>query len=238
MSKDDLQEIWEKQGSTPAMTKADIQAILQPQAKKNAFGLTALLWTWDSVIAGTLVVEGMNVYGLRANPVMLTIQIVLTLLTLMFLGYGIHLIGEMAALDRTADTLVETVRQRLHFYRTKFEIWLWMVAITLFFLSFAVVTMRHNRDGSGHIDRSGFDMIDAAVSVIYVLAAYSLLKLGSYPFVRELKAILSDLEHQITSETDQIRVVRNTWLRWLVVAGVLGTIVLVWLILRMMGVFG
>lgn len=43
---------------------------------------------------------------------------------------------------------------------------------------------------------------------------------------------------QITSETDQIRVVRKTWLRWLVVAGVLDTIILVWLILRMMGVFG
>jgi hypothetical protein len=216
------------------MSKAEIQATLQPQARKNALGLNVLVGIYIMVVAVTLILEGMNIYGLRANPPMLTAQVVLTLITLGFLGYGIHLVGEWAAMDRADESLAALLRRRLRFYRTKYEIWLWMVAITVLMLSFAVVTMRHNQDGRGQIDR-GIDLIDVGVAIAQLLAVYAILKIGHYPLLRELKAILSDLEHQVTTGTERIKEFKRTWRRWAVLFAVLGTILLIWGILRAVG---
>ena len=112
MDQDRLQEIWGREGEEQKMSKAEIQAILQPHVRKNALGLTTLLWVYVAVVAVTLVLEGMNLYGLRSNLPVLTVQVVMTLLTLTFLAYGIHLIREVSVMDRPDQTLVAITRRR------------------------------------------------------------------------------------------------------------------------------
>ena len=214
------------------MSKAEIQASLQPYVRKNALGLGILLWIYVAVIAVTLVCEGMNMYAFRTNAVMLTVQILLTLVTLGFLAYGIHMVAELAAMGRGDQSLVAVLRRRLRFYRTKYEIWIWMVAFTFVFLSFAVSTMPDSQDGHYQINRPG---IFIGVTIAQLLFGYAILKIGHYPLLRELKAILSDLEHQVTTGTERIKVLKKTWRRWCVLFAVLGTILLIWGLLRAIG---
>jgi len=207
------------------MTTTEIQAILQPQIRKSALGWRLVLWTYLAVIAGTLVCEGMNIYAFRTNPIMLTVGILLTFFTLGFLAYGIHIARELATIDQADESLVAKLQRRLRFHRTKCEIWLWMIALTAAFLSFAVSTMVDAQDGQYRINRPG---VFIGVILGQILFTYAALKTGHYPFVRESKAILTDLENQVTTGTDQIKAFKRTWRLWTLLLVVLFTIFLIW----------
>jgi hypothetical protein len=75
----------------------------------------------------------------------------------------------------------------------------------------------------------------AGITLGQILFMYAVLKAGQYPLVRESKAILSDLESQVTTGTDQVKVLKRTWFMWGLLFAVLGTILLVWGILRAVG---
>jgi hypothetical protein len=190
------------------------------------------VWTYLAFIAGALVCEGMSLYAFRTNPVMFAVLAAMTLLTLSFLGYGIHLVGEMAAIDRCDESLVVVLRRRLRFYRTKYEAWLWMLALNLPFLTFAVSAMRDSQDGHYQINRPG---LFVAVTVCQFLFMYVVLKIGHYPLTREQKAILNDLENQVTTDTDRVKTLKRTWRLWSLLLAVLGVILMVLGILRAVG---
>jgi hypothetical protein len=214
------------------MSKAEIQALLVPQFRKSGIGLHIVVWTYLVLIAGTLVCEGMNIYAFRTNPIMSTVGVLLTIFTLGFLVYGIHILRELTAIDLVDESLVAKLQRRLRFHRTKFEIWLWMIAFTVAFLSFAVSTMLDAQDGQYRINRPG---VFVGIVLGQILFMYAVLKIGQYSFVRESKAILSDLESQVTTGTDGVKALKRTWFVWSLLFAVLGTILLVWGILRAVG---
>ena len=232
MTEDIIQRLWDEGRKEPTMTKAEIQALLRPHVRKNAFGLGFLLWVYLVFIAGTLVCEGMGIYAFRTNPVMLAVLITMALFTLGFLAYGIHMVGELASIDRGDDSLVTVLRRRLRFYGRKHDLWLWMVAFTLVFLSFAVSTMLDCEDGSYRINKPGLFI---AFTTLQLLFGYTIFKIGHYPLLRELKAILSDLEHQVTVGTEQIKVLKRRWRWWSVLLAILGVVFLILGILKATG---
>jgi hypothetical protein len=214
------------------MNKAEIQALLVPQFRKSGFGLRVVVWTYLALIAGTLVCEGMNIYAFRADPIMLAVGVLLTIFTLGFFAYGIHILRELTAIDLVDESLVAKIQRRLRFHRTRFEIWLWMIAFTVAFLSFAVSTMPDAQNGQYRINRPS---VFVGVTLGQILLMYAVLKTGQYPLVRESKAILSDLESQVTTGTDQLKALKRTWLVWGLLFAVIGSILLVWGILRSVG---
>jgi hypothetical protein len=118
-----------------------------------------------------------------------------------FLAYGVQLLRELVAMDEADESLVAKLKRRLRFHRTKHEIWLWMIALTVVFLSFAVSTMVDAQDGQYRINRP---TVFVGVMLGQLFFMYAALKIGSYPFVRETKAILSDLENQVTTSTEDV----------------------------------
>lgn len=217
------------------MTKAEIEAILQPQIRKSDLGWRIVMWIYLAVIAGTLVCEGMNIYAFRGNATMLSVGVLLAFLTLGFLAFGIHLVYELATIDQADENLVAKLRRRLRFHRTKYEIWLWIIALTNAFLVFAVSTMADAQDGQYQINHPGV-FIGTLLGVIFFM--YAALKIGHYPLVRESKAILSDLENQVTTGTDRIRVLKRTWRLWGLLLAFLFAILAIWGFLRAMGWHG
>jgi hypothetical protein len=138
----------------------------------------------------------------------------------------------LTAIDLVDESLVAKLQRRLRFHRTKFEIWLWMIAFTVAFLGFAVSTILDAQDGQYRINRPG---VFVGITLGQILFMYAVLKIGQYPFVRESKAILSDLESQVTTGTDGVKALKRTWFAWGVLFAVLGAILLVWGILRAVG---
>lgn len=206
------------------MSKLELQAILQPRIDKTARAWRLVVWMYMALVAVTLVCEGMNIYAFRTQPVMLAVGIGLVLSTLGFLGYGVHLMSEMAAIEHTDESLVAKLRRRLRFHGSKCEIWLWLTALSCVFLSFAVSTMADADLGTYRINRP---LVFGATLLGQLLFMYAVLKVGQYPFVRESRAILKDLERQVTRETERVRALERHWRLW----GALLVIVFVLLLL-------
>ncbi len=210
------------------MTRAEIQSLLQPRIRKNAFPLSLWVWFYVAVTAGTLILHGINIHGYWTNPTMLAVQIAATLLSLAFLGYGIYLIGEIGRMERADESVLATLRRRLHFHRTKFEVWMWIIAATVYLLQFAINTMIDNDGGVYRINQPAFFV---GVSVGLLALMYAVMKIAQYPVVRELRAMTSDLENEVTDNTRQVEGMRRAWLRWNVLIAIILSGFLIWGIL-------
>jgi hypothetical protein len=232
VNKDILQEIWDKGRKEPTMSKAEIEAILQPQIRKSAFSGRILVWTYLALIAVTLVCDGMNICAFRFQPAMLTTGVLLTVLTLVFLAFGVHVLRELTTIEQADESLVAKLQRRLHFYRTKYEIWLVMIALAVAFLTFAVSTLADAQNGHYRINHPA---VFVGFSLVQILFMYAILKIGHYALVRESKEILNDLENQVTTGTEQIKALKRRWRLWTLLFAVLGIVLLIWGILRAIG---
>jgi len=225
MSNDIIQDIWDKKPEEQTMTQADIQAILAPRIRKNAFSLTMWVWVYLMVTAGTLVLHGINIHGYRTNPTMLVVQIAATVLSLGFIGYGIHLVGELGRMERADESVLATLRRRLRFHRSKFEIWIWIITATAYLLQFAINTMVDNQAGVYRINKPG---VFIGVSIVMILLLYGVMKIAQYPVVQELRAMASDLEHEVTENTQRVDVLKRTWRVWGILIAIVCLALLVW----------
>ena len=211
------------------MSKAEIQVMLQPTLRKSARSWFVLVWIYLAFIAITLVCEGMSMYAFRSQSVMLAVLATMTALTAGFLAYGIYIASELTVIGRSDKNLVDSLRQRLRFYRTKYEIWLWMLTATIPFLTFAVSTMTDADQGPYRINKP---WVFAGFTAIQVTLMYIIVRRGHYPLIREQKAILSDLESQVTTETDHVRTLKKTWRLWGALAVLIGVVLLILGLLR------
>jgi xanthine/uracil permease len=230
MPKDVIQDIWERgTGKEKKMTREMIEQFLQPRIKRNVFQQKMFVWIYLFALAATLVLQGINIVGYQSNPLMLAVQAGLTLIALTFFAYGIHLVQEIRRIDRADESLVALLRRRLRFYRTKYEIWLWMTAGTVLLLIYAVTTMTDNIGGHYRINRPGV-FIGTSLAVFFGMYAFS--KIAHYPFITELMAFLHDLESQVTEQTVRVRELKKTWRLWAIIFAITGTLLFLWGLLR------
>ena len=229
MAKDIIQDLWDRGREEQTMTSAQIQSLLEPRIRRNAFSLRMWIWLYSAVLLLTLILSGINIFGYWANPIMLLVQVATCIVSLGFLAYGIYLLGDLARIDRADESVLATLRRRLLFHRKKLEIWIWIVAFTVYLLQFAINTMVDNQDGEYRINKPAFF---AGVSIGMIFFMYAVMKIAQYPLVRELKAIVSDLENQVTDNTDRMVVLRRNWRLWSVLLSILLTLLLIWGMLR------
>jgi hypothetical protein len=225
MAKDMLLEIWDKDRKEPKMTRAEIENVLRPQYLKSASRWGFALWTYLAIIAVTLVCQGMSIYAFRTNPLMLAVGIALALLTLGFLGYGIHVLRAWSEIDLVDECLVAKLTRRLRFYRTKCELWLWMIALTPVFLGFAVNTAVDVRDGQYHINNP---LVFVGIMLLQLLLVYAGLKVNQYYLVRETQALLGDLENETTTATVKVLAIRGRWRALMLILVGLLFLLLIW----------
>ena len=235
MEKDIIQDLWERgTGKEKRMSREAIEQFLQPRVKRNVFHFKFLVWFYLFVLAAIFVLQGINIVGYQSNPLMLAVQAGLTLIALTFFAYGIHLVEEIGRIDRADESLVALVQRRLRFYRTKYEIWLWMIAGTALLLSYAVNTMVDNVGGHYRINKP---VVFIGTSLAMFFGLYAVSKLAHYPVVTELKAFLHDLEAQVTEQTVKVQKLKKTLRLWGIVLAVILTLLALWgLLLALQGV--
>ena len=229
MAKDIIQELWDKGKEQETMTTAQIEALLEPQIRRNAFSLTTWIWFYLGIAVITLVLSVINVFGYWTNPIMLSVQIAACILLSGFTAYGIFLLRDLAQLNWADGNVLDISRRRLKFHRTKLEIWFWVIAFTTYLLGFAINSMVDNQDGVYRINRIGAFV---GISVAMIMFMYAVMKVAQFPLVTELKAIISDLENQLTVETDRVAELKRTWRLWSVLLCVLLSFLFVWGLIR------
>jgi hypothetical protein len=224
MSEDIIQEIWDKgKSQKKELSVQETEQALRPDVRRQSFAIRMYIWIWLVVLLGTFILDALNILGYSGNPVMLTIQVGLTLLGVVFGIYGLHLLRELRIMDRADESLTALLQRRLRFYRTKFEIWNFMMAGILLLLSFAVNSYVDNESGSYSIGRVELFI---TFSLIQYGFMYVILKIAQYPIRKEMKIFLSDLEASAMEGTKTLFVLRKRWRKWVVVFFIIGTILL------------
>ncbi len=209
MSKDIIQEIWDKGKSRKnELSVQEIEQALRPHVRRQSFAIRMYVWVWLVILLGTLVVDALNVAGYSSNPTMLMVQIGLTILAAICGIYGLHLLREIRIIDRADESMMAMLRRLLRFYRTKFEIWNIVMAGTVVLLSFALTSYIDNENGIYRIGRVWLFVIFSVVQFAFM---YGINKIGQYPFRKEMKVIMSDLEANMLDETQAIPAFRRRW---------------------------
>lgn len=224
MSEDMIQVIWDKgRPQKNDLSVQEIEQALRPDVRRQSFAIRKYIWIWLVALAGTFILDALNILGYSGNPIMLTIQVGLTLLGVVFGIYGFHLLREIHIMDRADESVTALLQRRLRFYRTKFEIWNFMIAGILLLLTFAINSYIDNQNGSYSIGRAELFI---TFSLIQFGLMYVIIKIAQYPIRKEMKIFLSDLEGSVMEGTKTLVVLRKRWRKWAIIAFIIGTILL------------
>jgi hypothetical protein len=218
--KDDklIERLWAKRKEEPKMTREEISNMLRPRVRGFSKIIKMYLWIYLGVLLATLVLQGVNLAGYITNATMLVAQIGATVAAIGFAAYGIYLMGEARHLDRMDESLGAAVERRLAVFRGKYEWWLWACAASLLLLNWAVGTMVDNVGGTFRINKPLFII---GINAVAFFGVYGILKLSHLPFVREMRAVLEDLDAQMTDRTREFDEWKIRWKRWGRVSAVL-----------------
>lgn len=226
MERDHIQDLWNQEREGLTMSKAEIQQLLRPRVhRQSARFRTAGIWGAIFLPAATLVIGSLNVLGYRSNPTMLFVLGTMMLAAAGMLAYGVDVARTHERMQRQDTDLVTAVRHQLHFYRDRYNAWLWMVAGALVLLSLNVNFLVDNQGGHYPFNPS-FTFVGFILTQFVLV--YALFRLSQYAYVREMRAILSDLERQATEATERFDAsFKPAWSRWTIVCAVVGTILLI-----------
>ena len=234
MEDNNLINIWEQNKHVPENEKfesAMITDYLKPKVSKVSLTFSFNLIIYLLALLASIVMLSMNLYGYRANPVMLTVELGLLFLSLVFLGYGVFIFMKIREINNFSKDLHELLMAKIKFLRFHYEIWLIITAVVVWILTFALSTLVDNQDGIFRINRVGFFII---ISVGMLVFIYAVQKISAEVSFHNLKALLTVLETNDMAQTESIER-RKRKLRWIYLAAfIILTALLILGVLRML----
>jgi len=236
MKEDLIQSLWNQgKGKELKMNTLEIERILQSSTKRAWTDLRRMVWFYLAVMMVLLVVTGMNISAYRSNPVWLGVNIALTLMAVGFLGFGVQLFGDMRRLDDMAESLTDLVRRQLCFFQTKYQVWLGVVSLAIWLLSFAVSMYAYHQDGHYGVHADGFLV---AFEVMQLLAIYGIVRIAHHILARRILAAVEDIKAQTIEQTQTIEDGRKRRTLILVTAFMVGGALFVALLLHFLADHG
>ncbi len=221
---DDLiDRLWAERQEEEPMSREQIVSALRPRVGRVTRTLKIYLWMYLAMLLATLVLQGVNLAGYSSNTTMLTVHVLVIALAAGFTAFGIHLVGQVGKLDQMDASLSEAVTQRLAFLRGKYEGWMWICAATLLLLGWAISTLVDNADGIYRINKP---WVFTSLLLVMFFGGYAVIKGAHFPVLRELRAVLEDLEAQFLGRTGAVDELKLKWRRWSYFLVVLMTLLL------------
>lgn len=225
-----IKAIW-KQGKAgdPRMSAQEIESILARSARTGWSELRRMVWFYLGLMGVGVMMIAWDCATYRANPVWVSVMGGMSLLLVGFIAFGLRVLHDMHQLDDTMDSVAGLVQRQLHFFRTRYQFWLAMVAAGIWVLSFAVSLQMYHDAGQYRVTVDGFLMV---FSVLQAVIIYGLVRGSHHLFSRRLVAALEDLNAQATEKTDRIERGHRGLKVLLVVAVVAGILLFAGVLLR------
>jgi hypothetical protein len=220
MKDNNLLDTWEQQKHVPENEKLERKMIsdyLKPKVSKVNWTFSFNLVFYLAALLAGIIMLSMNLYGYRTNPVMLSVESGLLLLSLAFMGYGMFIFMKIREINNFSKDLRELLESKIRFLNFHYEIWLIITAFIIWILSFALGTLVDNQDGIFRINRAG---VFIATSVGMLLFIYMVQKLSAEISLRNLKVFLADLEASSVDQTERFEK-RRKKMRWIFILGII-----------------
>ena len=231
MFDEDLKATWARAGAGPPLSRAEIEGLLRPTARRTGRGLEFLAWTHILMLGATALLALVNLPGYRDNSTMLAVEGALGFVSVAFCGLSVRLLAGLRRIGRPDRPLLETVELRLAFTEQVYGPWLAMATLSPWLFTLALNTLIDNDQGHYRINHP---LEFVVVTAVMLGITWASLRFSTVNAVRELRAVLNDLRAQALEATPALGPARRRSRAWLALGVVLlslGVIfgVLLWL---------
>jgi len=228
MENNNLINIW-KEGNQEILKNrrfemSELEAFLKPKVSKAALSLNLNIFVYMAAQLAAMILIGFDLYGYRSNPVMLKVLIPMFIVSSSFFGYGVFLLNYIWQINHGNFDLITAINRKLKAYRTHYEVWMWMGAVSLLFLIFALNTLIDNDQGTYRINRPIFF---AVISLFVLLFIYGVQKSAQLMAVREIKVYLADLQNELLEGSQRLEKAKRRFRIFTVILVVIFTILFI-----------
>jgi hypothetical protein len=235
MENNDLVKIW-KEGNQEMLKnrrfeRSELEAFLRPRVRKATLNLNLNIVVYMAAQLAAMVLIGFDLYGYRSNTVMLTALIPMFALCSSFFGYGVFLLSYIWQINRGQFDLTTAINRKLKVYRTHYEAWMWIGAVSSLFLIFALGTLVDNDQGTYRINRPVFF---AVICLLVILFIYGSQKIAQFFAIRQIRVYLADLQNDVLEGSSRLEGTRKRRLIIFAVLFIILTITFIWGLIRAM----
>ena len=233
MENNDLIKIW-KEGNQEMLKnrrfeRSELEAFLKPKVGKATLNLNLNILVYMAAQLAAMVLMGFDLYIYRSNPVMLTALIPMFILCSSFFGYGVFLLSYIWQVNRGKFDLITAINRKLKVYRTHYEAWMWIGAVSSLFLIFGLTTLVDNDQGTYRINHPVFF---AVICLLVILFIYGSQKIAQFFAIRQIRVYLTDLQNDVLEGSCRIEQTRKQKLIIFAILFIILTITFIWGIIR------
>ena len=210
MENGDLIKIW-NEGNQEILKnnrfeRSELEAFLKPKVGKATLHLNLNILVYMAAQLAAMILIGFDLYGYRSNTVMLSVLIPMLIMCSAFFGYGVFLLSYIWQIHRGDFDLVTAINRKLKVYRTHYEAWMWIGAVSCLFLIFSLNTLVDNDQGTYRINRPVFF---AVMCLLVLLFIYGVQKIAQFVAIRQVKVYLEDLQNDALYGSHDLQEVRR-----------------------------
>ncbi len=236
MENGDLIRIW-KEGNEEVLKsrrfdRSELEAFLKPKINKAALHLNLNILVYMAAQLAAMILIGFDLYGYRSNPVMLAALIPMLILCSAFFGYGVFLLSYIWQIHRGDFDLVTAINRKLKVYRRHYEAWMWIGAVSLLFLVFALTTLVDNDQGTYRINRPVFFTVMCLLILLFI---YGVQKIAQFVAITQIRMYLEDLQNDVLQGSHRLQAVRRKQLVVNLILAVIFTLLFILGIIKAMG---
>ncbi len=225
MENNNLIEIW-KQGNREILKntrfeRSELEAFLKPKITKTTFSLNANILVYMAAQLAAMVLIGFDLYAYRSNPLMLKVLIPMLAACSAFLGYGVFLLCHIRQINRADFDLVTAINKKCKAYRTYYEAWMWMGAVSSLFLIFALGVLVDNDQGTYRINRPVFF---AVICLFVILFTYGVQKIAQSFALSQIRVYLSDIRSDTLEGSHRLEKAKTKYMVFLLIIALILTV--------------
>ncbi len=225
MDTDHLFMIW-KEGnkkifSHQKTSKKMITQILDKKTHKTLKYINFnLIFHWTTQLIALILIS-MNFVGYKSNPGILWALVVQLGITLGVIFYGIYVFIKFRDTNNYSENLMSLITKQLRFFKTYYEAWIILTALTVLILIFNINILIDNMNGHYPINKVGFFVV---VNIMVFFFIYATQKINILWRYKSLSANLQDLKNGMLEQSLKIERSQKSQLWFWVFLAILGLI--------------
>ncbi len=227
MKEDKLFDIWEKGNDGIINEKIDknqIAGYLQHKTYKvSRYFYLNIAFYWIIQLVNIILIS-MNLVGYENNPVILWVLVAMLAFSLGGLIYGIIIFYRFREINNYTNTLTNLINKQIGFLKIYYEIWLFIISLSILVLIFNVNIMVDNDNGHYPINHKGLYII---INVVIFCFIYLTQKMSGVLITRSLKAYLLDLHDGLLEQSVRVEKSKRKFKWLLILLGIIFTVTLI-----------
>ena len=205
MEKDELLDIWkkgnEKLFENQKINKIMITKYLNEKTLKTSryFNFNIIFYWFIQLV--NIILLSMNLVGYLKNTTIFWVLIPQLIISLGILLYGIIIYYKFREINNYSDTLLNMINKQLKYFKTNYEIWLFITSLSVLILLFNVNIMVDYDGGRYPINNK---LLYIGTNIFVFLFIYGTQKAASFVKLKALKAYMTDLQNGILDKSIEI----------------------------------